>query len=215
VRAAMDATTAAPSDAPARATFRELVAHPSMVRALCAIFAAAPIFGFALGWGAKYLHRTFGTPQAEVGHYLWLPPLMFDAGAILFGDLASRQQRAPGQPPRLLYAIAIPIAASLALLPYATSEWTAMVVVGAAMAGGGGLYTLTTADLLARVPAGSVSFAGGLMAGAQSLALVIVNPLIGWSVDTHGNYDLVAWTLGAWAIPGSIIWLAWRPRAFR
>ena len=52
------------------------------------------------------------------------------------------------------------------------------------------------------------------MAGAQSLALVIVNPLIGWSVDTHGSYDTATITLGIWVIPGSIAWLVWRPKPF-
>src|SRR5215212_4629012 len=96
---------------PPRATFRELVQHPLVIRALVAIFAAAPIFGFVNGWGAKYLNHTFGVSQEHVGHYLWLPPLVFDTGAILFGDLASRQRRPEGAPPRLLFAIAVPLCA--------------------------------------------------------------------------------------------------------
>ena len=197
-----------------RATFAQLIRHAIMLRALCAVFAAAPIAGFALGWGAKYLHKTFAVAQEHVGRYLWVPALMFDAGAILFGDLASRQRRPAGAPPRLLFALAMPLAASLALLPFAPSPWASMAILGTAMIGAGAVYTFVTSDLLARVPPASVSFAGGIMAGAQSLALIIVNPLVGWSVDTYGGYDVATWTLGAWVIPGCVAWLAWRPRPF-
>jgi hypothetical protein len=82
------------------------------------------------------------------------------------------------------------------------------------MAGNGAVYTLTTADMLHRVPAANVSTMSGIVAGAQSLALIISNPLIGWSVKTHGDYDIVAWTIGLWVIPGCLVWLLWKPRHF-
>lgn len=194
-----------------RATFRELVTHPLVIRALIAIFTAAPIFGFALGWGAKYLNRTFGVTQEEVGHYLWLPPLAFDVGAILLGDLASRQRRAPGVPPRLLVTIGLLPAISLALAPYATTPWEGTIVISTAMMGGGAIYTLVTADLLGRMPSASVSFTGGILVGAQSLALIIMNPLVGAAVDRYATYDGVTTVLGLWAIPGAIVWLLWPP----
>lgn len=194
-----------------RPAFRELVRNPIMIRALIGIFAAAPGLGFMLAWGAKYLARTFDVQQEHVGHYLWMAPLLLDAGNILFGDLSSRQVRAPHAPPRALFAIAALLASSVALLPYATSPWEAMGIVGAAMAGGGGLYTLITSDLLSRMPPNSVSFASGLVAGAQSLALIIVNPLIGAAVDRYGDYVTVSIALGIWVVPGSVIWWAWKP----
>jgi ACS family hexuronate transporter-like MFS transporter len=203
--------TVAETAGPPRPAFREMVSHPIVIRALFSIFAAAPIFGFTLGWGAKYLVRAFGLEQGDVGGYLWLPPLVFDAGAILFGDLASRQRRAEGVPARALYAIGLALAATLALLPLAATPWQAMVVLGVTSAGGGALYTITTSDLLTRMPVGSLSFAAGLLACAQSVALIIVNPLIGRAVDRLGDYDAVAVALGIWTIPGSLIWLLWRP----
>jgi ACS family hexuronate transporter-like MFS transporter len=214
VRAKLDHAPVVEDRAP-RATFRELVTHPIMVRSLLAVFAVAPIAGFALGWGPKFLGTTFGVTQGQVGQYLWIPPLMFDVGAILFGDLASRQQRPPGTPPRLLFSIALPLAASLAFLPFATTPLVAVIILGTAMIGAGAIYTFVTADLLARVPPASVSFAGGIMAGAQSLALIVMGPLVGYSVDVTGGYETATTVLGALVVPGCVAWLLWRPRAFR
>ncbi|HET9621426.1 MAG TPA: MFS transporter [Kofleriaceae bacterium] len=213
VRAQLDV---APDDAAAqepRPSLVRLVRHPIMIRALCGVFAAAPVFGFAQTWGAKYLVLTFKLGQGEVGRYLWLPPLMFDLGAVVFGDLASRQRRLEGTPPRLLYAIGIALAAALALLSRADTPWQAMWIMGTAMAGGGVMYTLTTADMLARMPPGSVSFAGGVLAGAQSLALIIANPVIGRVIDHLHSYDAIGFGLAGWAMPGALIWLAWTPPA--
>ncbi len=212
VRAKLDAPAAV--TAQPRATVGQLLVHPLTLRALVAILAAAPVTGFVLAWGAKYLTKTFDVAQADIGQYLWLPPLLFDAGTIGFGDLASRTRRRADAPPRLLFAVAIPLATCIALVPFATTPWTSIAFMGLALIGAGGIYTLTTADFLSRVPAGSVSLAGGTIACAQSLILIIANPLIGWSIDVHHDYDLVSWSLGAWVLPGTIAWLAWRPRAF-
>jgi predicted MFS family arabinose efflux permease len=190
----------------------ELLRHRALLRALCAIFAVAPIFGVALQWGAIYLAQRFQVTQEAVGHYLWLPPVIFDGASLLFGHLASLQHRPAGQPPRLLVSIGVVLAVSLVALPLMNTPWHGVVLVGIAMAGGGIVYTLATADLLQRMPPGSVSFAAGMMAGAQSLALIIVNPLIGAAVDHFHNFDVAAIAVGAWAVPGCLVWLLWRPR---
>src|SRR5262249_30743787 len=153
------------------------------------------------GWGAKYLALTFGVKQGAVGHYLWLPPLAFDAGAVLFGDLASRAPRASCA----LYAIAIALGASIGLFPLAHTPWQAMAFALLALAGAGGLYTLVTADLLARISSETVSFAGGVIAGAQLLALIIMSPIVGASVRATDSYTNATITLGLWVLPGSLI----------
>ena len=208
VRARLDLVT---DPAIAKPTLRQLVAHPIVIRALIGVFAAAPVLGFVTQWGAKYLVRTFHMEQGAVGGYLWLPPLLLDAGALLIGDRAARQRRAIGVPPRALYAIAMVPCAAIALLPSVDTPWQAMAVCGTAVAGGGALYTLCTADLLSRMPASAVSFAGGILAGAQSLAFIITSPLIGAAVDHFHDYRAVALVLGGWVIPGSVVWILWRP----
>jgi hypothetical protein len=183
-----------------------------LIRGLCAIFAVAPIFGVALAWGSQYLVTTFKIPQAQIGDYLWLPPLIFDGAALLFGHLASKQHRAEGAPPRMLFTIGMLLGTSLVLLPLMRAPWDAVYLVSFAMAGGGIVYTLATADMLQRMPPNSVSFAAGMMAGAQSLALVIVNPLIGMAFDHFHDFDVATIVVGLWVLPGCIAWLVWPMR---
>jgi ACS family hexuronate transporter-like MFS transporter len=211
MRAKLD-THAVSGSATARPTFLMLLTDRNVIRALWAILATAPIFALSLSWGSKYLAREFGIAQENVGRYLWMPPLLFDAGALIFGDLASRQRRAPGAPPRFLFTIGIVLALSLAFMPFAVTPWAAMSFMGLSMAGGGIVYTLATADLLSRVPPNAVSFAGGTIACAQSVAIIIANPLIGLSVDRSGSYDVAIYALAAWVLPGGLAWLLLRPR---
>ena len=216
VRARLDvhhAAPAPPTPTPPTPSWRAFVLQPAVLRAVLAIFAAAPITGFAIAWGAKYLDRTFAVAQADVGRYLWLPMVAFDVAAVVFGDLSARQTRAPGAPPRLLVGVAAALGTSLVLLPLATSPWLGMAITGIAMAGAGALYTLAASDLLSRVPAERVALASSILAAAQSLVLIIANPLIGLSVTHSASYSPSAVTLGLWVLPGSAIWILWRPRA--
>jgi len=209
VRAKLDAPrelTAAP-----RPRFVELARHPLMLRALLAIVAVAPIVGFLQAWGAKYLVREFHLGQKDVGAYLWLPPLALDVGAIAFGHFASRQRRGEGVPPRRLVAFGLVMIASFGLLPLADTPWMGIAVMSVALCGGGAIYTLVTADLLGRVPPSSVAFAGGILAGAQSLSHIVTGPLIGYSVKETGSYDTAAIMLAVWAVPGALAWLLWKP----
>ncbi len=192
-----------------------LARHPAILRAVLAIVASSPLIAFALNWSAKLLVRDHHLLQAQVGGYLWLPPLLFDVGAVAFGHVASRRASARGarrgDPDRALVAAAALLGLAILAVPYAHGPWGAMLAMGVAMGGGGALFALVTADLLARVPPTSVSAAGGLTAAAQSLAYVVATPLIGAAVQRTGGYTVVLLGLGAWLVPGTIAWLAWAP----
>jgi hypothetical protein len=185
-----------------------------VLRAVAVVVASAPAISFALIWGSKFLSRTHGVPQASVATYLWLPPLAFDVGSVLFGDLASRRQRSraaagldPRAPHRLLLGVAAVLGTALALVPLASGPWAATGVVAVSMLGGGGVYAIATADMLQRVGPGEISAASGLTAAAQSITYVVLHPLIGGHVDATGSFTLVAIALGAWVAPGSIVWI--------
>jgi predicted MFS family arabinose efflux permease len=183
-----------------------LLRDPRVLRGILGIFAAAPVIGFMYSWGAKLLAHDYKLTQGELGKYLIVPALCYDAGSILFGDLVARLRR-----PRLLFSIAALTAATFALLPLATTPLTSMALLGTAVAGAGGMYTLATSDLLTRMPPSLVSFAGGILAAAQSLALIVMGPLLGSSVDATHSYTHGAIGIGIWVVPGAVAWIAWRP----
>jgi ACS family hexuronate transporter-like MFS transporter len=205
-RAALDRHDPKPTDvAP---PMREILRHPAVLRAILVVFASAPTIAFLLLWGSKYLVRTYGLTQTEVGHYLWFPPLCFDLGAVAFGDLSSRSRE---DTPRKLFAVAALLALAVFAAPMAKTPWGSIAICGVALAGGGGLFALLTSDMLARVPAAAVSLAGGCTAAAQSLAYIVANPLIGRTVQKTGSYSTVLTALAIWTIPGCVAWLLWRP----
>ena len=96
------------------------------------------------------------------------------------------------------------------MLPLATTPWVGMAIVGVAMMGAGGIYTLAASDLLTRVAPERVALSGSILAAAQSLILIIANPLIGASVTRAASYSPSAVALGLWVVPGCVVWLLWR-----
>jgi ACS family hexuronate transporter-like MFS transporter len=191
----------------------EVLRHPAMVRAILAILAVGPAGNVMGAFGAKYLVARFHISQAQVGHYLWLPPLFIDAGALLFGDLAARSLPRRGTTPaRAVFAFGAVIAAANALLGIATTPWHGVLLIGLANLGAVGVYAVTTGDLMARIPPESAASAAGLITAGQSLSLILANPIVGWAVGHGHSYGDVGIGLALWVIPGSLIWLLWLPR---
>lgn len=212
-RRALDVRPATTASASSRSpSYGELLLHPAVLRAVVLVLASAPQIAFVLNWSAKYLVRELGLTQRQVGSYLWLPPLLFDAGAVAFGHIASRRIRVHGgEPERGLVAAATLLALAGAAMPLAPGPWATVLVAGVALAGGGALFALLTADMLARVPPSAISTAGGITAAAQSLAYIVANPLIGRAVEGGGSYAPVVVALGLWVVPGAAVWMMWRP----
>lgn len=214
-RTVLDAGTESPEvPGPAEAT-ASVWRNPALQRALALIVCASPFIGFFLTWNAKFLVRTFGITQRAVGRYAWLPPLLFDLGAVAFGDLAARLARAPGphrggtHPLLLLAAATLAVGGTLSVATLAQGPWSAELLAGVAMLGGGGCYAMLTSDMLARIPAGQVSAAGGLCASAQSLAFVLANPLIGRGVERFHGYREVLLATALCVVPGVLSWRLW------
>ncbi len=217
-RAALDVAPApahaAQERAPATARFRELLADRDLLRAVCAVVASGPINGLVLVFGAKILVAQNALTQAQVGHYLWLPPLAFDGGSVLFGVVAGavqRRTRTVGAP-RSLFALAGALCLAVGALGLAGTPWQTTSVMAVALAGGGGVYALTTSDLLLRVGKDRVAATGGLLAAAQSLALIIAFPIIGAVVDRTHSYAGAGVGLAVSGAVGLGVWLAVRPR---
>jgi MFS transporter, ACS family, hexuronate transporter len=188
---------------------------PGVLRASLLVASCSPLFAFVLLWGSKLLVDVHGVPQAEVGHYLWLPPLLFDVGAVLFGHFASTHARAhgAGSVPTAIAIVALLFALCLGALPFANGPWQVVAIAGLAMAGGAGLFAILSADMITRVGPEVAATAGGFTASVQSVMYVIANPLFGAGVEAFGGYDVVLFGITLWLVPGAVIWLLWRPQS--
>lgn len=215
-RRALDQRAGEAASATAQAGQRfGLILHRAVVRAVLVTFACAPVYAFVLLWGAKYISGRYGVTQAQIGLYLWLPPLLFDCGAVTFGHLASRHTRthSADRPPRLIFSLAMMLTASCALAPLAKDVLFTTLCMGLMSAGVGGLYTLLTSDMVLRVPPTVVSAASGILAATQSLAFILASPLIGRSVTFFGSHTVALVVLGCWVLPGCLFWLWKNPPA--
>jgi ACS family hexuronate transporter-like MFS transporter len=207
-------------DAPATTTTRigwrewlRLWGHPAVLRGVAVVLATSPMLAFAFLWSAKFLAHEYRLTQTEIGAVLWIPPVVFDVGAVIFGHLVSRRaaRLRDGSPPRAIFAAAMLLCMAIAVMPRAPDALTAVLIGGLAMAGGGAAFAILTADMLSRVPPALVSSAGGITAAAQSLAYIVASPLIGASVERHASYAPILLQLGLWVLPGCLLWLFWRP----
>lgn len=213
-RAALDRVPEPEPGAHAGGDWRTLLRDPAVLRAVAVVLAVAPFIGVVMNWGAKFLVRHHGLTQLEVGRYLWIPPLLYDAGSVLFGHFASRRadRVKDGSPARGLVALGALLSLALLGMPFAPTPLAAMLVAGVALVGGGGLFAILSSDMLARVPGRLVSSASGLTAAAQSLSYIVANPLVGRSVDHSQSFTPALIALALWVVPGSLVWIAWDPR---
>jgi ACS family hexuronate transporter-like MFS transporter len=206
VRAVLDAP-------PAHTAMRllDVALHPAMLRGLVAVIVVVPASTFMLSWEAKFYVRETHLTQVSLAPYLMASAFLYDAGALLFGDLASRRARARGDssPPRLLFGLgALLIASGAVVLSGAHAPATALAGMALVATGRGAVVALSNSDTLARVPQQAVAAAAGVIASVQSLCAIFVNPLIGDVVQNHG-YGGVVLALGAWAVPLAVIWIMW------
>lgn len=204
------------ADTRARTGPFSLIIHPAVLRAGLVVIASSPLINLYFNWSATFLVTDHKLLQKQVGDYLWFPPLLFDLGAVAFGHMASRA-RAAGEttiPRRLVAASAALMAAGL-VMPLAPGPAEVALIAGVSLAGGGGLFSLATAEMMSQVPANRISAAGGITAAVQSLAYIIVNPLIGLSIDRFHSYTPIFLILTLWVIPGTIGWLLLKPAPAR
>jgi MFS transporter, ACS family, hexuronate transporter len=197
-----------------RVSLLRTLAHPSVLRACALVLALSPMFAFVFLFGAELLEADFDIAQEHVDRYLWAPPLFFDVGAILFGTLASRYAKRHGAltSPLPIVMVALVMALSIAALPLASDPWIAIAICGAAMAGGGGLFAILSAEMITKVGPGLAASAGGITAAAQSLAYIVAGPLIGRGAERFDSFDVVGVSLAIWMLPGAIVWIATRKR---
>jgi ACS family hexuronate transporter-like MFS transporter len=210
VRAVLEARPAARVDV----RLLDAALHPAMRRGLVGLLAVVPASAFMMSWEAKFYVRETHLTQGSLAPYLMTSAVLYDAGALLFGDLASRRlsrlaARGDASPHRVLFAIGALLAASgTVVLSGAHAPAVALVGMALGATGRGAIVTLANSDTLARMPQRTVAAAAGVIASVQSLGAVVVNPVIGAVAQRHG-YGGVVLALGAWAVPLAVAWIAW------
>ena len=190
----------------------DVVRSAAVLRAVVAVVGSAPLLMFVLNFTPQYLVEQWHLPRLGTRWLLVVAPLMFDVGAVGFGWVASRRERGgtAGRKTHVdLFLVAAVMAASLVFAPLAPSPRIAVFLFGLAACGGGGIYVIATADMLARVPLRSTSSAGGMTAAAQSLAHIVASPLVGMAIDRSHGYGSALVGLGLAVIPTSLAFALW------
>lgn len=191
-----------------------LVLHPALVRQAFIVLGSAPAMLVVLSWFPQFLVEACNVKKDAVGHYLWLPPLVFDVAAVSFGLLASLRDtkierdgaNAKNASHRGLAFIAALFTATLVLAHFVEGPWARVALGSLSMAGGAGMYVIGTADMLRRVEPRDAALASGLSAAVQSIVHVIANPLVGTVVDrTHAWGYVLA--VGLLALPCAAAWI--------
>jgi MFS transporter, ACS family, aldohexuronate transporter len=187
----------------------DVFAHPATMHALAVTFAVMPLITFTTAWEGKWLVHDFGLHQTDLKLYLLPGPLLFDAGAFAFGDLASRRVRrlGDGSPPRVLFAIAaLLIVAGDLCAPFAPNAVAAVGCNAVAAVGRGAIFPLVVSDMARRLPPALVAPGAAAVSGAQAAAMVVASLLIGHFVQTRG-YPTVLVGLSLWVIAPCAYWL--------
>lgn len=191
---------------PAEARWSEVVTSGPVLRALVAVVGSAPLIMFVLNWSSQYLVERWHIPKGSVGSYLVFPPLAFDIGAVAFGFVASRR---PTRTHKDLLVVGLVLGSTLALLPFAPSAVMGIVLFAISGFGGAVIYVVITADMIARVPLGRTSSAGGMTAAAQSLSHIVASPLVGYVIEKTHGFSAAAVGLGLLVIPTTLAFMFW------
>jgi ACS family hexuronate transporter-like MFS transporter len=194
-----------------RADWRLVLKKPMMIRGLVGLATIIPISTFTLAWGAKFF-AAHHVGKAAYATFLLASGIAYDVGAVAFGDLASRRARRVGNAPhRLLLGISTVFAAgglaAMALVDGTTAVVAALIVMSI---GRGGYTAIVNADTLARLRDEEIATGAALIASAQSVIILAINPIIGASVDATSTYTPVMLAIAAFAAVPFTAWAAWR-----
>jgi ACS family hexuronate transporter-like MFS transporter len=188
--------------------FLALLKEPAVQRAMLLVIASAPAIMLVLNWGPQLLETQLGVPQRHQAKFVWVPPLAFDGGAVIFGWLASRRDRA-GRSIAVLVLFAALLEGTLAFAANVRTPVLGIALCSTSMAGGGALYALAAGDLFKRIGLRRAGASGGMAAAAQSLSQIVAASIVGEVLDrTHTYHDLLL-VLGALAIPGALVFVLW------
>ena len=188
------------------------------------LFATAAVYGlgasplaFGLNMGPLYLSRVLHVPQGTLGHLLWLPPMGWEAGYLVWGRVADARRRKAeaaglGAPSPLgLFAVFAAGSVPLAVAPMLAGwEWAlpaTMALLFVAMFLSGGFVVIALADGAARQPGAKAGFLAGFAIAGWSLVTGLLMPVVGRLFDA-GAYRAAFWLAGLLPVAGVVVWRA-------
>jgi len=169
---------------------------------------AAPL-AFGLYATPLYLNRVLHVPQKELGHLLWLPPLGWEIGYLVWGKLSDRRNaRGASRPSGLFTALSI-AGFIVVLLPFAAkTPWPVAMTMGLfvlEMFIAGGFVVLSLADGVNNQKGSNAGFLAGIAISSWALITAILMPYIGHLFDA-GRYTQSLWLIACLPPVGTLLW---------
>jgi MFS transporter, ACS family, aldohexuronate transporter len=180
-----------PPDTPVKVPWRSLLTYRQTWAFAVAKFMTDPIWWLYLFWIPDFLKRNHGINLSQVGPPLVVLYLIADVGSIGGGWLSSTlikrgwSVNAGRKTAMLVCALAV---LPMAFASYATSLWSAVLLIGIAAAAHQGwsanVFTMTS-DMFPRHAVGSVVGLGG---AAGAFGGMLIAKLTGYILETTGSY---------------------------
>lgn len=190
--------------------FRALLALPAVRMLIIARVISDPFWFFFQYWQTAFLQERVGLSLARVGQLTWIPPLVYVLTALglsAFSDrLIARGWTAP-KARLLLILCATAFAPAAFFLPFARSEFTAIVLVCLTSVMCNTWLNMSSVFMGALVPRHSLASAIGLMSALGGVTSIVFNASVGSIIDRFG-YDGPFW-VGACLHPLAAGLLAW------
>ena len=169
---------------------------------------ALPI-GFVLYSASLYLAHPLGRSQAFIGKVLWIPPLGWEMGYLVWGWLTDRGLRKGGSRReslrRMLTWCAV-LSLVFALTPLVPGTVSVLVLMFLAMFAASGFLVLSVAYANSVYTADHAGLIAGVGAGSWSAAVAVMMPILGRLFDVHA-YATAFWIATAIPLCGFVGWL--------
>ena len=169
---------------------------------------ALPI-GFVLYSASLYLAHPLGRSQAFIGKVLWIPPLGWEMGYLVWGWLTDRGLRKGGSRReslrRMLTWCAV-LSLVFALTPLVPGTVSVLVLMFLAMFAASGFLVLSVAYANSVYTADHAGLIAGVGAGSWSAAVAVMMPISGRLFDVHA-YAAAFWIATAIPMCGFVGWL--------
>ncbi len=162
---------------------------------------AAPLFL------SRELHQT----QASLGHLLWIPPLGWEIGYLVFGALAGRKSWILGRYPAVVFATLAVLSLNAAAIPFTHSLPLVMALLFFSMFLGGGFVVLSLSQGLAAQRSANPGFLAGVCVAAWSIAVAVLMPLVGRMFDQR-DYRHAFLLFALMPAVGTLVWQMIRPK---